>query len=112
MKFKSNADYDNLYLEEFCPVRIELKGDKFELEGVIQEVPVTLDVILDKHAYKVIMFVEDINIAKELFEVKNSDIEIDGNRYYRSSVEQKPRAFMEIPEYEWEFTYYTYDTFD
>ena len=111
MVFKSDIkEYGNLV--ELRPVRVELKGDKFELEGALVKVPVTLDLKLAKYVYRVIMFVEDINIAKELFEVKNTYIEIDGNRYYRSSVEQKPRAFMEAPEYEWEFIYNSYDLFD
>lgn len=110
MKFKSNVDYKSL--KEETPERIELKGEKYNLEGIIEKIPLQIDYFLTKYAYKVIMFVEDINIAKELFEIKNTDIEIDGNRYYRSSVEQKPRAFMEAPEYEWEFTYYSYDLFE
>ena len=111
MKFKSDIkEYGNLV--ELCPTRIELKGEKFELEGAIVKVPVTLDYFITKYVYRVIMFVEDINIAKELFEVTNMDVEIDGNRYYRGEIEQKPRAFMQAPEYEWEFTYYTYDLFD
>lgn len=92
---------------------ITIVSEEIEAKGYVKKEPIFMEKNRTKYAYDIHLIVENRLVANILF-AKCKDIWVDGIKFYRGKVAQKPQIVRPANDidYLFEFQYISYDTFD
>jgi hypothetical protein len=92
---------------------ITIVSEEIEAKGYVVKEPIIMEVNKTKYAYDIHLIVENRLVANILY-AKCNDIWVDGIKFYRGNVAQKPQIVRPANDidYLFEFQYISYDLFD